>query len=389
MKVQIDEYERGTFVPSEDNIYTFNVAEDGTISSADPELLLGLCSYSLDDEEEGNFYWGGFGDRDICLTPVTATLVEIPENLKVEHWVFSDEYETGFANVAFDSDDIYVQGLCRSLKDSWVKGSVTGNKVSFPSGQYLGCDGEIFYISYFQGADVQYEDDVLTASIAPEAIFNYDAENKKLTSENGYMSNGDLTVLFPLYIYNDVTVELQNRNVDTPPAAPYDLVYSPADEDGWDNAYIWVQIPNTDTDGNLLYTDNLYYQVLFDGVPYEFSNEDYFELPESTDMLLYDFEGYDVYVEGTDHTVYLYSEPENSIGVRSVYINENGDKLYSEVVSDEFGRVKDSFLDKEVSSVMYYDLSGRRISERSAGIMVRTTIFSDGTRRHEKIVRRY
>lgn len=386
MTVQIDENQQGTFVPAEENVYKFNVAEDGTLTSADPELLLGLCSYTAVEGGEGSFYWGGYGDRDLTIKPVTAKPVELPTNAEVEHWVFMDEYETGIANVAIVDNDIYVQGLVRSMKDSWVKGTINGDKVTFPSGQYLGYDAEIYYVCYFMGADAEYDGDDLIASIKPEAIFDYDAENKELTTASSYMANGDPSVLFPLYIYTDVTVMMQNRDFNTPPAAPYDLFYNPADEDSWDPASIWVQIPNTDTDGNLLLEDNLYYQVLFDGEPYVFSTDDYCDLPESTDLLPYNFQGYDVYVQGKDHTVYLYEVPEHSIGVRSVYINENGEELYSEAVYDAFDSLKNTFADKEVSGTFYHDLSGRRVAANSKGILIRTTVYTDGTRRHEKVV---
>lgn len=43
-------------------------------------------------------------------------------------------------NVAFDGDDIYIQGLAYYFKDGWIKGTISGGTATFAGGQFVGED---------------------------------------------------------------------------------------------------------------------------------------------------------------------------------------------------------------------------------------------------------
>ena len=81
-------------------------------------------------------------------------------------------------NVAIDGTDMYIQGLAYWFNDAWVKGTIDGATVTFPSGQYLGSDdyGDEFLV----GSD---DGETVTENI----IFNYDSENGVLTAETDYI----------------------------------------------------------------------------------------------------------------------------------------------------------------------------------------------------------
>ncbi len=73
-----------------------------------------------------------------------------PETANIELWDISTTWKqyqgTGWVEmdyypnvlVAIDGNDIYIAGLCAYLPDAWVKGTINGNTVKFPTGQYYG-----------------------------------------------------------------------------------------------------------------------------------------------------------------------------------------------------------------------------------------------------------
>ncbi len=392
MEVQIDENMMGTFVVPDNAKFVFNIEEDGSLTAADPDLLLGVCVRGLNPDADGNdvYLWSGYGDRNITMSPAVSQLVELPDGLATESWVWSDQYDTAFVNVAIDGEDFYINGMNRSLPDAWIKGQISDGKVEFPSGQYLGVDMDIFYYSYFCGADFTTEIDedgneVLMSSLAESAIFNYDAEAKKLTTERGYVINASANKLYPLYAYDQVTVGAQNRDVNTPPAAPFDLQLF---QDEWETSLLFY-IPNTDVDGNLLNEANLYYEVYVDGEIQVFIlvDDDWNETESSLVPYAYD-DWNDIWVDGMEHTIYLYDWVQDSFSVRSIYINENGESIPSEMsVYSETG-VKDVNAGKQIVAEKYFDLQGREIRKPANGISVKMVTFDDGTTKTYKVIKR-
>lgn len=388
MKVVIDEDNRGTFVVEEDSKFVFNETEDGSLISADPEMLLGICALLVNDEGEERWNWLGFGDRDITMVPADGQIVELPAGLETENWVWSDDSESAFVKVAVDGEDFYINGMDRSLPEAWIKGKISDGKVTFPSGQYLGVDMDIFYYSYFSGAEFTDGEDedgnpILVASLADSSVFEYDAENKRLTMERGYMINSTADKLFPLYFYDMVDIAAQHRDPEAAPDAPYDIVYNESD---WGNN-VWFMLPNVDVNGELLIESNLYYEIYVDGELLSFTiyDEDFNEVKMTRIPYNYD-DQMDFWVAGEDHTVYFDAPVVNNVGIRSVYINENGEEIYSEM--GYWGNVGVDSIEsgKNIVSEKYYDLQGRELRGSNAGIVVKVTTYSDGSVVREKTV---
>ncbi|MDE6010439.1 MAG: hypothetical protein K2F87_03195 [Muribaculaceae bacterium] len=384
----IDENNRGYYIASEDMEYVFDVKEDGTLVSEDPTKLLGICTWTyLRWLEEEGYYWTGWGDRDITISRPTGELVTPPADIASEKWVWEDEYETTVVNVMFDDKDVYIQGMDRILPNAWLKGSVTAdNEISFPSGQFMGASMEDLYFHYFCGGEftevaVPDEDTTETQwSLKGAAAFRYDAEKRHMHDLSGYVINGSPDKLYPLYGYHDVTIEHQDRNPECPPAAPYDLVFQEDDL----GKRLWVQIPNTDTEGMMLDEANLYYEIFLDGEPYEL-DIDYPGIEEHPTWVPYNFENDDVFIYGKDHTIYFYTEGEDSYGIRSVYVNEMGQVLYSAACGD-CGNSLVAGVKADVESVVWYDLTGRRIEAPAKGVSIRSVRYSDGSLKSEKVM---
>ncbi len=384
LEIVIDEDQQGTCVPAADMRYDLILNEQGVYESVDHNKMLGVCTMT----DDGDYYWQGYGDRDIKISRVNSTPVEIPEGSTIQKWIWKDQYETTLANVVFDGNDIYVSGMYRNIPDAWIKGTKDGNKVYFPSGQFLGPDYTIGYLAYFCGAEFEYKTDPDTgeeeqyASMVDNAIFDYSEDGPTLLTVNGYIVNSSADRLYPLYFYDQVNLEFNDRDVNAIPATPYDLIY----DNEYEDKRVMVKIPNVDVDGKLLDVNNLYYEILVNDEPLVFDPDIYYDFSESTTMIPYNLDGMDVYAIGIDHTVYLYMEEEGVIGVRSVYINENGETLYSDIVKDPASATESIAADRKVAGEIWHDVYGRRIDKPSNGMAIRTTIYSDGTTTHRKIM---
>ncbi len=392
MKQVVDESGMATYVATDDMKYVLKKTDNG-YEAADPEILLGLANYGELADAQGNltgemgYSWRGFGEYDIKLTTREGSNgVTPPAGAAIDTWVFKDPYETALTDVALDGNDIYIQGLDRGVKDSWVKGHISDGKVTIPSGSYLGINESIAYYSYLWGAKIEYEYDdedneIMTGSPLEEVVFDYDAEAQKLTLRNGYATCSMPEDFYVLTFYEGVTVFNQHRNVDTPPAPPYDLDVQPWD-DYFEAGLLGFRIPNVDIDGGLLDTDRLYYRIYFNGELFTFTPSAYSHLGIEEDMVnvpldLYD--NWDIFrAENYVSIFFQFELPAEGCGVQSMYINEEGKEIFSEITSSGSG-VESTVMQPEETSRAYYNLQGQRVDETYNGPVVCRIVYSDGS----------
>lgn len=387
MLLQVDqETQQGTYVADPEMTYELVKGEDGAYHCTDATKLLGLC-YIVGEGESLEWVWTGYGDRDITLSEITSTPVEVPETAQKKLWVWTSHFTSRAVSVAIDGNDIYVAGMDPALKDAWVKGTISEGKVVFESGQYFGVNEALCTLSYFFGAKVseatdEYDETYITGELTDKVEFDYDAENSILsvTGENGYAINSSATQTNIIQAFANVYIVDQHRNPETIPATPYNLVWQDSDL----GTALWFQLPNTDVDGNLLNEENLYYEFFVNGELYTFSIDQYYDLLEDTTLIPYNLSGYDFYVEGEDHTVYFYLEDFESIGVRSAYLNENGEWIYSETATISNSGVKGVESTQEIVSEECFDATGCRVNPENKGIQIVKTTYSDGSVRVSK-----
>lgn len=108
---------------------------DVTITGSDEE------GYELVGTVKTYDHWTYNINAKLAATP---DLVELPAGVIPEAWAFNF-YRVGYTpkyseavNVAIDGNDIYIQGLAHSCPDGWMRGTLEGNTVTFPEGQYVG-----------------------------------------------------------------------------------------------------------------------------------------------------------------------------------------------------------------------------------------------------------
>lgn len=373
----------GTYVVYPGMSYDMEKGDDGVYRATDKTALLGVC-YMFDEEEDPAWVWTGYGNRDITFREFNAESVKLPDTATPSEWIWNSDGTANKVSVAIDGTDFYVTGMDPTVKDGWVKGSIAGDKVTFPSGQYIGINQDYINFSYFFGASVTEqtnEDGITTLSgeLRDNVTFNYDADAQKIWTDGtaGYILNGSSSSSreYQIAVFKDVTVACQHRNPDALPAAPYNLVWS---EDEYGKS-LDLEIPNYDVDGNFLDNSKLYYEFFVDGKLYTFSPEDYTDFTELTTRIPYTFTGYDFYMFGLSHTVYFYFNSVNKLGVRTAYLNENGEWIYSATSVLGEQSVEGIDIDREIKAQEYFDATGCRVTSNAPGIQIVRTIYTDGT----------
>ena len=205
--------------------------------------------------------------------------------------------------VGFDGNDVYIQGLCTYLPESWVKGTLSGTTVTFAYGQYFGIYGSTYemYLNTLVGEDV---------------VFDYDATTGALTAQNEFFLVDNDQYYFDSYRGAVLTKVVEQAAT---PANPQ-ITNLQNSNYGW---IVLFNVPLQDTEGNPLVASKLYYEIFTDVQeevnPLTFTPATHSKLTESMTIIPYGFtEDYDFYAT----QIYLndlYSDSWNKIGIKSIY----------------------------------------------------------------------
>ena len=151
-------------------------------------------------------------DDELVTPPATATVET--------DWILTGSYYNNgnaFTNsnaisVAFDGNDVYVQGASYLCPTGWIKGTINGTTATFANGQYVGTySTDNIYIC--GSNDGQALSDI---------TFTYDATAHSLTLSNFFLENTSTTTI-SLYLYSsDIVIA---KNITTP--VPTNLIAEP------------------------------------------------------------------------------------------------------------------------------------------------------------------
>ncbi len=284
-------------------------AEQGVLAAVTP--LIAECS----EADELSLY--GYWDQPTFTreAPIEPELVEVPEDLVTEQYVFTyidykGETVTSFVNVGFDGNDVYIQGISDYLPEAWVKGTLEGTTITFPGYQYLGK-----YSSYQLFLQ---EDDI---------VFNYDAEADKMTA----------TDVFHVYTKDGIDADSYEEaiifkvmEIAATPATP-EITQIKESSFG---PIVYFDIPLVDVDGNLMVTSKVSFQFFSEvdhaASPVVFNPEEYDELTEAMSVIPYGFtDSWDFY---SDHIYFNMADFENwnRIGIQTTYTGQ-GEENKSEI----------------------------------------------------------
>ena len=345
----------------------FNYDERADVFILDQDQVCYILENAYPDE----LGWYYMYDSEMNITPDAGT-VSIPEGLETQPYMLTGVYMgyytdydmwfegdplMGSAQVGFDGDDIYIQGLCSYLPKAWVKGHREGDTYVIDNGQYFGpfvFFGDIYPL-YFMGCTPE------TVEAEP-LTFIVDEETGALVAQQWYaISADDMEVDWYDLLGNVVLTPM----VDEPavPADPTVLYYEyfPDEELG----FVVLDIPVTDVDGKPLMTDLLGYQLFCDygdgPEPYIFW-ADIYGFEDDQTVIPYSYnDDMNFLTGGQLVVVYFISEDLKRIGVQSVY-EGGGETNYSEIGWYDLSptSVNDVIADDN-RTIEYYDLMGRRV----------------------------
>ena len=301
----------------------FTIRDDGTISlngsSGDVDTFecsgLGLI---YDDD----LTWAGYADWESVYTPFDGTPVELPDGAALEDFSMSyvDSYGSAsgkMVKVAMMDNDVYVQGFSDYVPDGVMKGTLTGNKVLFPSDQYIGIGSSMFI--NMMGIDADY-------MILDNLEFDYDAATRTMTASDILAAVAGLNVMEE---YGQPVIAPYVDHAATP-ANPEIIEFVDNGELGGIN-YGSFNVPTVDVNGDFIDPNKLYYRIYFDDDElFRFGPDEYPYVDQyMTDVPYYYTEGYDFGVGGA--TVYFYETGFQRVGIQSVF-RGGGEEHVSDIV---------------------------------------------------------
>jgi len=159
---------------------TYTIDPDGTIrlNGTSQTHILGLCQrafgetfYYLDYE------WLQDGDFESVYTPVPDDRVVLPPGLEQQEIYFHTVMFDGvglspfnrIGHLAFDGDDVYLNGFNSLLPNAWIKGHRDGDNLVFASDQFLGSYADLLY---FKGGTMQGQE-----LVPVDLVFTYNGRD--------------------------------------------------------------------------------------------------------------------------------------------------------------------------------------------------------------------
>lgn len=303
---------------------------------------------------------------------------------------------------AFDGDDVYLGDLSANIKGLWIKGKKEGTTVTFPPTSYIGIDTTTACYMYASSAvmgkgvdEMGTEFDKACLSTEP-LVFTYDAENNALSTKGIMMIHKSVdddrsTNIFDTYRYALINAW------DKRPAAPLPpklTAFQPYDPNPWGGpGGLQFTLSYYSTDFNYLDPSHLYYNLYIDGELVTFSPDDYQNLETEMTDVPYSFsDQYEFYkYDENNRTIYFYKDVKKKIGMEAVYVD--GDLRFGSGITEYYPNGDPTGVDmteatvKQIKSVDFYDLLGRKLSAPAKGICIRTVTYTDGSKASRKIVK--
>lgn len=372
-----------SWLAADNQTVAFDLASDGAMTAENSTVMLGV---GMDMGDLG-IQWIGFGDTNITMTPMTAEPVSLPAGVTPENYVVRSFDSPYIAHVGFDGDDVYVQGLVQGVPEGWIKGKLSDGKVTFANGQYLGVAHTISTFRNYAYCIVttkDYDDDFneVFGPVEPTFEVTYDPEAKSMTFPTNQIVGMSLDPeeLYLRSVMEFVSLEYRGEFEPTTPPDPvieYFGAYDP--ETGYGE--IDFTMPDEGADGKVLDFSNYYYNLIVDGELYEITPAVYPSVTAPMTDIPYTFsDDNDFYSYSEGYHIFYFRVPEyRTIALQAVYTIDGVTNRSAVVLVNEAG-VEDAVIDlAPVVNEEYFDLSGRAVSPRSAGILIRRVTRADGS----------
>ncbi|MDE7397443.1 MAG: hypothetical protein K2M98_06925, partial [Muribaculum sp.] len=316
-----------TFVPVADDkqVYTMTVKDDGTIAAETINNGMEFIGMVDDDND-----WCYYGEVFMNLTKMTEVPVTLPAGVNpVQMRAVSGETSRDVV-MAFDGNDVYLQGIFELKPDAWIKGQRNGNKVSFASGQYLGISQTGSFFGYFMAAE--FEQDYSSTEegrvIKPrEAIvYDYDEAAGIMVASSDYLMVYNKNPKNIDYMEYVVSPKFQaiSDNISKQPKDPWNVGFRCYNPKTGQNGQILFLSSELNVDGYALDEKNLYYRLFINGEPFVFTKKDFYSIEKDMTFVPYNYAdaGGQIQTYEANHLIYGYECFENitSVGVQICYI---------------------------------------------------------------------
>lgn len=238
--------------------------------------------------------------------PVAPEVVVLPDGVEASEYHMSyKESETATettskpVNVAVDGNDVYFQGMSQNLPQAWVKGTKSGNTVTFPAKQYMGDYGSSGSSYFFYGDDA--------------VVFTYDA------TTDTYSAEGHVFGVRGGQYYDGNYFDPVLKKITEVAATPATPTITGIEGTSFGDV-VTFQVPIVDVNDNGMVVSKLSYQFFVDdeSTPLEFTTEYFTKLTENMTVIPYGFtDKYDFYSD------YIYLNMPHStwkkLGIQSIY----------------------------------------------------------------------
>ena len=303
---------------------TFTIGDDGTISlnGSSGDVNTFECS-GLGLIYDDDLSWAGYADWESVYTPFTDTPVVMPDDAVLEDYSMfyfdADGNNNGkMVKVAMVDNDVYVQGFSSLVPDGVMKGTLSGDKVTFPSNQYIGVGSGLFL--YMAACDEEY-------NLLESLVLDYDAETRTMTANDAFtvvaggqaMENPYLQPVFAPYVDHAAT-----------PANPAVLSFNDQGDIGGSNMGEF-SVPTLDTEGKFINPNDLYYRIYFDDDEvFTFGPDEYPYVADFMSDVPYNYtDSYDIGQGGA--FIYFYETGFQRVGIQSVF-RGGGEERVSDIV---------------------------------------------------------
>lgn len=386
-----------SYAPSDVQEYRFEVKDDSLVC-ADSAVLLALGD-SIGE-------WMGYGDYNIRMSSFNEKSVEVDEAVASSAQKFALTYQDyvdsryGYLIDAAFTDDghIYVKGVFESLPDVWIEGTFDGEKATFKSGQYVGFNENYQSLIYFCAADIEelydeYYDEYYDGYVyADELVFDVDLSTMTFSTDRHIIMNmtkeAEISYIDAL-AYPAISFYTEKAGT---PQNPEFLDFYDIDPD-YGYGFAGTYMPILDTTGALMDKELVTYtyyaddeEVVIDAVDYGVE-EEMTEMPYNFTAGLYYS---DIYNDCATHYFYFYFTGFDKFGVKTTYYG-GGEKHDSDTVwyylDEDPSGVKSLISEADVKSVSYTDIAGRKVSNPTHGLYVRTLTMADGTVKSQKVMK--
>ena len=349
--------------------------------------------------------WQKVGDCDFRLVPnpykgvVRSDVSAEWEKFQVSYTDLYGNETSQTADVAFDGNTFYINGLNGVNADACIVGEIVGEKGVFANKQYLDVDPEFNRHTFlhtdtiYKEYSAYYEREMTTADILDEIADEWDAATRTLTMDfsHALTADGKEDEIYNIAFYRGLTLKPYAAKPAAPADPVIDMDASYDYNDGYGYGALIMDLPDTTVNGDYIDHDSLYYCIYLNDAtePMVLSPADGYDVEEGTTEILYDAEesNYNFFRHSItkQHYFYYTIQEYDSIGVQLVYRTGSGEVYRSNIVyrvSELLVGLRQVTSEKgQVTSI--YGLDGRRRARQERGVNI--VRYSDGTSR--KIIR--